>query len=462
MRNIWKRLVPLMLAVVMVLGVTPNTNGVEEHLCRYEYVLYATQDGVSDGTAKLELYILAERSDGLTGEPDEAPGPLLDAGAFGLRFPEWLDGFVRFQPAEYVTLQQIVPEQRYPYPPNEVEVKGKGYHAFNWFGRMSDGPQGTIPKGQGWSHSIQIGGYCMKLGVYTLDLKGASAPEEGSGATWTLPYKSDVGQLEWLTVKEAVAVEVGDTEADGGDALNRTLWNPETKLYQGYYEDPDADTEEGAPPVQTDIGFRFDPPKPWPSANASLTLVTYDPKKDVEIALYAWDEEAQGYKTDAAYTLTVPGESSGTDVCKQTIGFHEAVFKAASGNDIPGTDLPSGKYQMVIRKQSHVGAYLMGVTVSRDGTETKLFPQLDGRTLTLPCGDVTGDGKIRQGDRAQLMQPGRYMKSVDEKNLYDLNGDRRVDQKDLAILTAPENYGKNNFSIGFTETTNVGETVYEK
>ena len=54
------------------------------------------------------------------------------------------------------------------------------------------------------------------------------------------------------------------------------------------------------------------------------------------------------------------------------------------------------------------------------------------------------------------------MKSVDEKNLYDLNGDRRVDQKDLAILTAPENYGKNNFSIGFTETTNVGETVYEK
>ena len=118
MRNIWKRLVPLMLAVVMVLGVTPNTNGVEEHLCRYEYVLYATQDGVSDGTAKLELYILAERSDGLTGEPDEAPGPLLDAGAFGLRFPEWLDGFVRFQPAEYVTLQQIVPELRFPYPAN--------------------------------------------------------------------------------------------------------------------------------------------------------------------------------------------------------------------------------------------------------------------------------------------------------------------------------------------------------
>lgn len=454
MNKNWKRLVPLLLSVVMVLGLGQNVFAVDPettHPCRYDYVLLPVQDGVSDGIVRLELYIQAQWSDSTTpGTPD----PLLDAGAFGLRFPEWLTGYVTFQATEFVTIQRIVPEQRYTYGSNEMELKGNGYHAFNWFGRMEPGPQGTIIKGKGWETNLKVGGYAMKIGEYTMDLKAASAPE----TEWQLPYQTDVGQLDWLSIKEAIAAEVWDTAANGQDALNRTIWNPETKLYQGYYADPSADPNLGAPPVQVDIGFRFKAPEPWPSANAVLILQSYDPKKAVTVELYRWDTDENGYEPTAAYVLECSGAASGTGPCRQEIGFADANFTYVPANStVQGAKLPDGKYRMVISKQSHVRAIFEGVTVRWNDGELELFPQLDGRTLTLPCGDVTSDGKIRQADRMLLMQPGRYCTANTEAGLYDLNGDLRVDQRDLSILTAPANYGKNDFSIGFTETTNVGD-----
>lgn len=456
MKKICKQLAALALALVMLLGLNPCegvARAAEERPYCYNYVLLARKDGTGDGTVELALYVEVRRSDNGLEDSETPPGPLLDAGAFALRYPEWVTG-IRFTPSNLVNLQQIVPEQRHAYPAGEVQLYGEGYHGFSWTGRMENSGHGTIDKG-GWVYDANVKAHSLYLGQYTLELPQLSDETGAPVQDWQLPYKTDVGQLDWLTVDEAIAVEVGDTAADGKDALNRTLWNPETKLYQGYYLDPEAeDRDDGVTVTQTDIGFRFNPPKPWPSGKGTLTVVSYDPKKDIEIELYKRDVETGTYSETADYSLTVSGAEAGTGICQQEVQFPEAEFRNTQTDEtVLGMNLPAGTYRLVVRKQSHVRAYLTGVTVKRNGTDVELFPEVDGQTLTLPCGDVTGDGTIRQADRAELMRPGRYNRKT-ENALYDLDGDGRVDQKDLAILTAPANYGKNDFSKGFTENEN--------
>lgn len=459
MKTILKRTVPFILVLAMVFGLGLHTLAENEIPYCYTYVLLSRT--APQGSALLDLYVTVTRTDEGPADPDHPAGPLLDAGAFGLRFPDWLKGRVTFAPDAKISLYDIVPEERLSSPGMDPSnLYGDSYHAFNWAERMEDSPLGTISKS--WEYRPELNAYSLCLGRYTISLPPVEDAAEGASPEWRLPYNTDVGLLDWLTIPEAVAKEVWDTVAQGNDALNRTIWNPDTKLYQGYYADPAADPDVGAPPVQTDIGFRFKAPETWPSGNAMLTLQSYDPKKPVTIELHKWDDTGK-YNEAADYTLAIAGEPSGSGLCRQTIGFADAQFTYVKANSqVQGSNLPNGKYMLVLRKTSHVSANLIGVTISRDGGELSLFPQLDGKSLTLPCGDVNQDGMIRQFDRALLTVPGRYGKTIGigETGIAyrcDLNGDRRVDQKDLAILTAPANYGKRDLRIEFTETTNVGE-----
>ena len=314
MKNVPKRFVSLVITVAMMLSLGLYALAEDETSCCYNYVLISRP--AVQGTIVLELYVAVERADDGPADPDHPAGPLLDAGAFGLCFPEWLKDQVVFTPDEKISLHPIVPEERLSLPGMDASnLYGDYYHAFNWTERMDGSPLGTIHKA--WMYQTELNGYGLSLGRYTISLP----VEEG---TPRLPNKTDISQLDWLTIPEAIAKEVGDTVADGSDLLNRTLWNPETKLYQGYYADPDADPDIGAPPVQTDIGFRFEPPEEWPSEGSTMTLRSYDPKKFVRIELRKWDEASGKYEESAAYVLEIPGASEGINVCVQEIAFQDA------------------------------------------------------------------------------------------------------------------------------------------
>lgn len=456
MRNKLKRTVPFILALVLLLCLGPQTFAEDEIPYGYTYVLLSRP--APQGSVLLDLYVAVLRTDEGPANPDHPAGPLLDAGAFGLRFPDWLKDRVTFAPDAKISMYDIVPVERLSSPGMDPSsLFGDSYHAFNWAERMEDSPLGTINKS--WEYRAELSAYSLCLGRYTISLPPVEGAAEGAATEWRLPYNTDVGLLDWLTIPEAVASEVWDTVAEGNDALNRTIWNPETKLYQGYYADPNADPNLGAPPVQTDIGFRFTPPAEWPSGNARMILRSYDPRKPITLALYQWDDTAGKYNPTADYTLEIAGELSGSGLCRQTISFADAQFTYKTGSQVQGSKLQSGTYKLVLGKPSHVSATLTGVTISRDGGELSLFPQLDDKCLTLPCGDVTGDGHIQLKDYASLIRPGRYAAAATGVNVYDLNGDLRVDQRDLAILTAPANYGKSDFEIKFTETTNVGDGI---
>jgi hypothetical protein len=95
------------------------------------------------------------------------------------------------------------------------------------------------------------------------------------------------------------------------------------------------------------------------------------------------------------------------------------------------------------------GKYTLTVTKKANTLYTILDVEVNGNvnvgTLTLLCGDISGDGLINQSDLNILWLPANYNKSVTDSNanpLCDLNGDGLVNQTDLNILWLPANYNK--------------------
>lgn len=408
----------------------------------YYYYMRVVQTGEKTdteltGTIVLELYACTR----------DADAPILEGASFGFRFPSYFGQVLTFTPSENIIMQRIVPLYR---SPDEILDKDT-YHAFAWnryVAALGDRPQdisqwetGDIDAPAGTAGHLLIGTYTFS----------------GNGA---LPAAASIGQLDWLTATEAQ----GAVNEIGVELINDAIWSESEHAYIGYYAHEVENTAGEVTDVRildTPLELVFEKPEAWKGV---FNVQSYDPKKNITIELYPWDDEAKAYQPDSAYRLVISGESNGIGVSVQTIRFEQEQFQnVLSSTMVKGWELPSGRYEIEVRKAGHVGGYLSGVTVSREGGEVQVFPELDGQTLTLPCGDVTGDGRIRQADRAELTRPGRYMSAVEAGNVYDLNGDGRIDQKDLAILTSPANYGKNDFKKGFTkqegptETTKVGE-----
>ncbi len=434
-QQIKKQLAFVFLAAFVLVGVMahPAAAADEEESgnFHYTYVLLPTESGAADGVAKLELYAAVSRIAG-NENPDVPAGPLLDAGAFGLRFPKWVK--VEFEAGADVTLQRVVSTDRYSFGPNSQEIIKDNYHAFAWTGAMRAGSSGTISKN--WAFNQNVGCYCLKLGTYTLSFS------QNSSGGYDLPSRSDVGLLDWLKADEAIAKELNETEANGSDALNATIWNPETGCYQGYYAESGAATAEEALLVQTDIGFRFIRPASWPGG---FTMLSYDPKKPTAAKLYASDG-----KTLVA-TLAVPvwSEDDGR-VFAATAANSGGVGAYFTGIDLDKPTLESGQsiqagqtYYLVVTKPGHLPQTLKLKATSSVLGEAEGFPASDG-WLYLPAGDVNGDGRIDMADRAALLGVlGVSWQTAGTTAYYaDIDGDGRVTMADLSILMSPMNYTK--------------------
>lgn len=274
----------------------------------------------------------------------------------------------------------------------------------------------------------------QKLGVVTIT--GTAQPE-----------LEDIELLEWYNTQtgsrqvadwQAAAAQAaaGDTNVfpeDFLEIIDRTwrfaeptsLWG----YYQGYYDPTEDWTGETLPREDLTPGWQ------------GFRIGAYAPQRPITLTF-------QKPETGEVLAVAVnPGKDSGTGHFKTRIDFGSLTYTDKDGQALEG-GLPDGTYTLVVSKLSHVTCTIPDVTF-----ESGVCTELLGVYIELPCGDVDRDGDIKQDDRAKLTAPGMYRskRSADEaqgtdQEACDLDGDQRVDQTDLAILIAPANYGKQNFT----------------
>ena len=129
------------------------------------------------------------------------------------------------------------------------------------------------------------------------------------------------------------------------------------------------------------------------------------------------------------YTVTT-ATSSGSGQKEQTFSF-PAVAK--------------GTYDLVVTKPGHLKYTVTGVVVGDAALDLTKHSNSAIRTITLPAGDVNGDGTINSKDLNEIWSPANYLKNVTDAGvnpLADLNGDGTINSKDLNIVWKAENYLK--------------------
>lgn len=303
-----------------------------------------------------------------------------------------------------------------------------------------------------------------------------------------LPWpKTDTGSEQLsLYLQEAQSADPDQALLEAYLIDLQSIWRmPELSVpmegyYQGYFalegtgEVPEPTPEEsGASDLEEDSALEPPPtptptpPKedPWEGEKVDLRagwygfrIGAYAPERPVELTFYEAGTLNGGQPVVLAKASHAFAEKgSGTyGHFRGQIDFKKLTYY--SDTDVPlGEDevtaLLNGSCDLVISKPSHASCTIEDLQFT-DGVCEMLL----GVYVELPCGNVNGDrdGRIRQDDRAALTAPDRYGTMYPDEaredpttEPCDLNGDHRVDQTDLAILIAPANYGKENFTYNF-------------
>lgn len=441
MRHRKRKLLALALVLALALGVSPPYATAAEEEPDYLYELVCAkdgssvlQDGTKNGKVVLELYIR------YTGGVPHPYGPLMDSGAFGLRFPKWVTS-ATFTPGSDITVRRIVPNARYPYPSGVDEIKKDSYHAFLWT---------RVPQKTAWSDGIAHGPNIL-LGTYTLTLP------LGSDGKYQLPSKTAVGKLNWLTAAEALPLEYPSAQrpTPAEDELNKTIWDSAVGQYVGYYlENPNPATPEDATLSRIPLPLRFKAPDAWPNA---FTVLSYDPKKEMTVKLYhgetlvadtfdvpQWTDTTTA-DTGTLYAGTQGNKDTGTGPYFSAIDLSSVSLSTSP--DVPVALTAGNSYRLEISKPGHLAVSLTLKATNAQLSDCEGFPE-DDAPVYLPCGDInpgvdkTGDGRIDMADRAVLM---RYIgggNPLGAGEPADLDGDGRVTYSDLSILMSPANFAQ--------------------
>lgn len=243
---------------------------------------------------------------------------------------------------------------------------------------------------------------------------------KGIGMTDTIPcypagwHTKTLGQLDWLTT--SVSKEPKYTDNSDNVCLNDEIWRAlvppeqpepeptdeppaaddttdetpddpdgETDVFQkgqqpdGYYQGYNMLDEDR--PEWIDIGFWWDSGYPLPEKDGrTITglVSSYNPNNPVTVALYRKGEtESVTQLVQSVYTTIAP---SGKVTCSYSVNVSDP-----------------GEYTLEIRKDVHL-TYRMEVTVPAEASEVSQKP------VTLFCGDISGDEKIKQNDRTTLLK----------------------------------------------------------
>lgn len=298
----------------------------------------------------------------------------LSAGSFGMQYDALLALEFSLDEDNFTYFQQFNPDSNYV--------------AFQWY--LNDiAPTGKIHMG-------------------TVTVKNVIPDSSGKPRNW---HKKTFRQLDWLTTNTSQESEY--TLSQDGVCLNDEIWrsvtdNPDT---DGFYQGCDMADKQN--PKWVDIGFSFDSGYNLPDregAAVSGTVQSYNPNNPVAVTLYAKDTgNAESTFEQKDYTKIY---SDGRVICGYEF-----------------TSVPDGEYTLKIQKDAHL-TYSCDVSVKNGEDAGK-------DKITLYCGDITADEKIKQNDRIILL---RYLNQQSGNNgdttamRSDLDGDGRVTLHDLNIL----------------------------
>jgi hypothetical protein len=152
-------------------------------------------------------------------------------------------------------------------------------------------------------------------------------------------------------------------------------------------------------------------------------IYSYNPQRAATVSLY----EAETDIEVASMTLAVAK------------GFRQAV------QEFRLNGIKAGIYDLKVTKQTHLSYTLTGVVVGLG--DLNLTENADSaiNMITLPCGDINGDGLINDGDLTELWKLSNYNRSIKDdgvNEMCDLNGDGMINDADLTILWLISNYNK--------------------
>ena len=103
-----------------------------------------------------------------------------------------------------------------------------------------------------------------------------------------------------------------------------------------------------------------------------------------------------------------------------------------------------GRYDLVVSKPGHLSYTVKGVVVSNGELDLTAHRKAEVAVITLPAGDVNGDGTINSEDLNMVWKPSNYLKGADtaENAITDVNGDGTINSEDLNVIWMPANYLK--------------------
>ena len=251
--------------------------------------------------------------------------------------------------------------------------------------------------------------------IYDISLQDASGQKytlnDNETATITLTIGTANAQL--IDAGTLVLIHITDT--------GRVIYGKEAKAEQRAFNK--VDTANGTVTFTTDSCSPFVLAR---KAGVSVKgkVVSCNGNNDFTVTLYQ-----AGSDTVVGTPLTVSGNG--------TVGSTEQEFTIP--NVAPGT------YDLVVTKDAHLKYTVKNVVVETTDIDLTAMTEKPFSTITLPAGDVNGDGTINSKDLNEIWSPANYLKSTTAAGvdpLADLNGDGTVNSKDLNIVWLAENYLK--------------------
>ena len=144
------------------------------------------------------------------------------------------------------------------------------------------------------------------------------------------------------------------------------------------------------------------------------------------------------------FTVTLYKAGSDTVVgTPLTVSGNRAVGSTEQEFTIP--NVAAGNYDLVVTKDAHLKYTVKNVVVETTDIDLTAMTEKPFSTITLPAGDVNGDGTINSKDLNEIWGPANYLKKTTAAGvnpLADLNGDGTINSKDLNIVWLAENYLK--------------------
>lgn len=108
-------------------------------------------------------------------------------------------------------------------------------------------------------------------------------------------------------------------------------------------------------------------------------------------------------------------------------------------------NVAAGNYTITVTKQAHLDYVLTDLFVGTEDLDFTQHTDTNISVITLPCGDINGDGYINSTDLSLLILPANYSKHVTNPGAdkrADLTGSGWIDSSSLSVLILPANYNK--------------------